>query len=417
MPKEKTLEELFSSSIGKAIRPELILTSLITRRLSELGITLSAKNVAALKSRLKIRGNDELLIEIDDEGYPGLSNAEVRERVESVLKKLGPAVKKVCDQVLKSVPSLMNECVTTLAGRQLDAMRDTRQAALKAHRTAHSGFKKHLRDHWGDALNALEVHIGAITEIGMRYCKQNDRGIDRSGRRVREVLMLLHARACQISKEILSLLSDGFADGAHARWRSLHEVGVVACFIATRGERVACRYIAHELTESRKGARASLATWPQLAFDNRFSAQLAVLERGRARLVTKYGASFAGQYGWAAHLFKGGQPTFVDIERAVQLQMLRPHFGMANYNVHASAKGALFRLGLGIPQDRVLLAGPSALGLSDPGLLTAYSLMQITTTLLTYKPSIERLALARVVMRLGDEAIAAFKANPDFGNG
>jgi Family of unknown function (DUF5677) len=346
MPKEKTLEELFSRSIGKAIRPELILTSLITRRLSELGITLSAKNVAALKSRLKIRGNDELLIEIDDEGYPGLSNAEVRERVESVLKELGPAVKKVCAQVLKSVPTLMNEFVTTLAGRQLDAMRDTRPAALKAHRAVHSGFKKHLRHHWGVALDALEVQIGAVTEIGMRYCEQNNRGIDRSGRRVREVLMLLHARACQISKEILSLLSDGFADGAHARWRSLHEVGVVASFIAARGERVAYRYIKHELIDSRKGARAHLETWPQLTSDKHFTGQLQVLERGRARLVAKYGASFAGDYGWAAHLFKGGRPTFVDIEKAVQLHMLRPHFGMANYNVHAGAKGALFRLGL-----------------------------------------------------------------------
>ena len=54
------------------------------------------------------------------------------------------------------------------------------------------------------------------------------------------VLWRLHARSCQITMEILALLKSGFADGAHARWRTLHEIAVTALFIKQQGIWVDC---------------------------------------------------------------------------------------------------------------------------------------------------------------------------------
>lgn len=49
----------------------------------------------------------------------------------------------------------------------------------------------------------------------------------------------LHARGCQVYLEILTLVKNGFADGAFARWRTLFEISVIAQFIRMKDNRVA----------------------------------------------------------------------------------------------------------------------------------------------------------------------------------
>jgi hypothetical protein len=69
-----------------------------------------------------------------------------------------------------------------------------------------------------------------------------------------EVQTRLHARACQIANKVAVLLGAGFAEGAIARWRSLHEVAVVSMFIGG-DEGLAERYRLHEAVESLRVAR------------------------------------------------------------------------------------------------------------------------------------------------------------------
>ncbi|HTL01861.1 MAG TPA: hypothetical protein VL243_06525, partial [Vicinamibacterales bacterium] len=66
-------------------------------------------------------------------------------------------------------------------------------------------------------------------------------------------------------------------------------------------------------------------------------------------------------------------------------------------------------LGL-LPDQQMLLAGPSDLGLADPGHGTAISLSQITLTLLTMKPNIDRLVICQILSRLEHEVGEAFIA-------
>lgn len=413
MATPKTLDETISSLIGDQLRPEIVLPNLIAQRLSEQGIRLSPRNIARLKKRLKRRVHGELSIEIDDKGYPGLTSDAVQKRVQAVIDDLGPAVKKACDGVIRAIPALIDNLATTLADRAVEDIRNRKRSALASHRRQHEAFRQHMRKEWAAGLDALETQIGAITEIGARCAEQDNERNVRSGRRVRQVLRSLQARACQIAREILLLMENGYADGAHARWRSLHEVATVACVVAAKGERTAYRYLMHEVWEARRSAKAQLAAWPHLERDQEFVRQVQVLERDCSRLVAKYGPGFNSQNGWAAHLFGGRKPQFSEIEKLAQLEMLRPHYGLASDNVHAGAKGASYRLGLGLEAGLpVLLAGPSELGLEDPGILAARSLMLMTVTSLTYKADTERLVLARVALKLADDTMSAFQPAP-----
>ena len=81
---------------------------------------------------------------------------------------------------------------------------------------------------------------------------------------------------------------------------------------------------------------------------------------------------------------------------------------MACHNVHANPRGIFFKLGLYPQSGDILLAGPSNVGLTDPGQLTALSLMQISTTLLTQQPNIDRLTACKIMMTLEREIGQAF---------
>lgn len=82
---------------------------------------------------------------------------------------------------------------------------------------------------------------------------------------------------------------------------------------------------------------------------------------------------------------------------------------MASHKVHANPKGSFFSLGLN-GTESILLAGPSNAGLADPGHLTAISLAQVTTNLLTTKPNLDRLIMANILLKMNDEVGAKFWA-------
>jgi hypothetical protein len=129
----------------------------------------------------------------------------------------------------------------------------------------------------------------------------------------------------------------------------------------------------------------------------------------RDALKARFGDPYGEEYGWAAETLGLRTPKFIDIERNAGLGHLRPYYKLASHNVHANPKGVFFKLGL-LPDQQMLLAGPSDLGLADPGHGTALSLSQITITLLTMKPNIDRLVICQILARLEDEVGEAFSS-------
>ena len=69
---------------------------------------------------------------------------------------------------------------------------------------------------------------------------------------------------------------------------------------------------------------------------------------------------------------------------------------------------ATFRLGLSDQANEVLLAGPSNMGLADPGHSTAISLCQVTTVLLTTEPNLDSIVIPKLLLKLEQEIGEAF---------
>lgn len=88
---------------------------------------------------------------------------------------------------------------------------------------------------WGRAFDFLEIFLDFSYSIGSKYNNIYRLSIPEGKDSVSEVLTRIQARGCQIGNEILTLLRNGYADGAHARWRTLHELTIVAGFISKHG--------------------------------------------------------------------------------------------------------------------------------------------------------------------------------------
>jgi hypothetical protein len=202
--------------------------------------------------------------------------------------------------------------------------------------------------------------------------------------------------------------STGFADGALARWRTLHELTVVCWFLVEHGETVAERYLLHLDIDSLRAAEQYSEFAPLLGYRPISRRRLDRLKRRRTQLAKRFGKDFSNEYGWASGALRNPKPNFSDIEKAVKLSRMRPYYKLASGNVHAGPKGAFFRIGMLATGPQVLLAGPSNAGLDEAGRLAAISLAQITVALLHIKPTLDSVISAKILVEVSNDAEAEF---------
>jgi hypothetical protein len=312
------------------------------------------------------------------------------------------------DELVERLSELVPEFMESAAATFLTEIKKDAKGNLKRQRKKLQGFERRLAKHWGKPLHLLELTIEIAQETGEGVAEEVASGEVSIEEHTFKALRAIHARACQMSRAILVLLRSGFADDAHARWRSLHELAVVANFIAEHGEEVAERYLLHEVVQQRKLARAYKEHEVRAKLEPLTQAEMDVLDEQCEKLVTRFGKSFTEEYGWAACALKNKQSSLAEIERATELDHFRPYYRMASDNVHANSHGAFYKLGMFSPEVDILLAGPSNLGLADPGHGTALSLTQITATLVSTASTLDSLTELTVLMRLEEETGTAF---------
>ena len=140
-----------------------------------------------------------------------------------------------------------------------------------------------------------------------------------------------HARSCQIAQEILCLLKSGYADGAHARWRALHEVNATSMFIAKHGKECAERYYFHNIVDSYISMGEHKKYEDRLQEKAASDDDIAACKIRYDTLLKKYGNKFSDQYGWAAHVFPNHKRIgFGAIEKDVGLDHMRPYYRWAS---------------------------------------------------------------------------------------
>jgi hypothetical protein len=250
-----------------------------------------------------------------------------------------------------------------------------------------SEFRAFLHDVWGPALDALEAFVTVCVElVEERFAD----GLGSMPKNKREVLARLHARSCQVSNEVCTLLRSGFADGAHARWRTLHELVIVGEFLLDTPDEVAEMYIVHANVAMAKEAEEFQKRQQSFGYEPISDTDMAKIIAAKEAARSKFGTDFLKDYGWATQYLKthynkkGNRTSFVDIELAVNKSRLRNYYKLANRNVHAGFWGELSRLG-DDPNwmGNILLAGPSHFGLATPAYNSVFA--RIVNTWITYR--------------------------------
>lgn len=203
-----------------------------------------------------------------------------------------------------------------------------------------------------------------------------------------DTLIEIHVRACQIASEVNLLVKNGYADGAHARWRSLHELCIMFLFLYYNSHEVVRMYQEYLIIETWDKFKKHNEAHPKLGWGKLPKKEFEKLTIQRQYLIDKYGKDFSKSYGWTMSVLPPGKRTIRGIEEHVQKDYLRGIYSWASENVHAGISGNKKRLGLAENKLNHFLTGPTEHGLLDPIQFTSYSLMKMSDTLLHMEDSI-----------------------------
>ncbi|WP_150127023.1 DUF5677 domain-containing protein [Sphingomonas panacis] len=285
--------------------------------------------------------------------------------------------------VKTEVPSIITKIIDDSAQIILKSLKGDWRAQRDWQLATGGGFRERLEERWGAAFDILRMMYTISHEIGAIVEQRRRRSRAKRNLVLQDTIRHLHVRACQVVAEILCLMENGFADGAMARWRTLHEITIVAAVIAHFGEDLAVRYRAHEAVEAKRAMDRYQASHSTLGLAPLSKKEIAEVESAYAQALVLYGDRFGSEYGWAGFHLGLKKPRFIDLEQAAGKIEMRAYYGMASYNVHASPKGIAFRLGLlrelGSPTG---LAGASNIGFVDPAQLSAFDITFVTGLIL-----------------------------------
>ncbi len=395
----RTLQDSFDQYLEGL--PERLLAEAVAGRLRQRGLKVSDRQARALIRR-SLRAY-ELGSAANSADGAGISELELSDTdIEELQTR--------ASRIIGAMPKVIEQLARRVACQMLPDLKRRWPTERRIIRRRESLFRRRLATRWRRPLDLFRlllimcVELGASANIELTLSRAFKRR-----RHLVDVMRRLHARACQVAAEVLALLEAGFADGAMARWRTLHELAVTTAFIGMHGEKLAKRYVLHQAIESKRAADEYQRCSPLLGYDPLEPSELATIQEEFNIQIARFGKPFGEAYGWASDALKHPRPTFADIERAAKIHRMRSHYKFASYNVHANPRGAFFRLGL-LPGTPLLLAGPSNSGLPEPGQCAALSLAQVTTVFATLDATIDNLGALHAIDALVAEVAEAFGA-------
>ncbi len=397
------LHEIFNKKLQRELEPTEFLLKIIKSRLLDFGVRLNRSQLKTLRCQLRA-SEPSISLELTDSQVARAkikSKPELEGAIVSALSDVSSDALDKAGKIESALPSIMHDMAEYAGELIFKGLRRSYWHQLKERREIQANFEESLYLVWGKAISQLEVLLGLVSEA-VGYIEETLCTNENSYSEVKwEVLSRLHARACQITQEVILLLKGGYADGAQARWRSLHEISVVGSFICDHEDDIAERYLLHDTIEEYKETLHLLSRSSELNDDTEFCSYFHKLEAEKESLVREYGKNFVDDYGWATGTLGGHRPSFRQLEKMVDLPYLRPAYREASHNVHAGVRGTLFRLGLH-PDCEMILEGASDYGLATPGHLTAVSLLEATIKLLQGVELIDSAVVMNVISRQVD---------------
>ena len=249
-------------------------------------------------------------------------------------------------------------------------------------------FRDRLELRWFKGLDLLRMLLKCSREISEKFEIAFVRSKAKKGIVCREALILLHKRACQTTMEVITLLENGLADGALARWRTLYEIQVIATLIEKHGDGIAQRYFDHDVVAMKRYMDNELKYYSNASKPPVSKKIQREINKEFEVVTARYGTRFNSHYGWASYHLNQKKPTFQNLEEAVQQNSMPPTYKQASLKVHAGVAGLVRSLG-DLTGEHVTLIGASNAGLEEPAINTAISLTQMTSLLYGKSKKIE----------------------------
>lgn len=388
------LNDLFQAELEKI--PHRFLAKLLKRKLAALGFDLSNDDARAFAAH--IFNSPDKPFEWDD-GKEGEHQSVSVSMTEAEMKDLEL---EISDFTENKLPDLMYSVSRDSAKRIGKSLRNDWPNQKEYDGTVVAGFLDNLEDDWGKAFDILRMMLTISREIGPEFSTWAASEDAPKTPARHEALLKLHARGCQVVDEIICLMENGFADGAFARWRTLHEIAVVTALIADGDEELAIRYFDHEAIDAKRAMDHFKIHYDELGYDKPDDDEIAGIEKTYEEFLERYGHGFGAEFGWAAPHLGKKRVRFIDLEQAAGQIAARSYYKFASHNVHASSKGVNYRLGL-IDQDEVLLAGRSNVGFFEPAHNTAQALCQLNGAILRDRWDLDALVTYQILLNLWED--------------
>ncbi len=220
-------------------------------------------------------------------------------------------------------------------------------------------------------------------------------------------LSQLVPRGLLVAKEAICLLQSGFADGAMARWRTLHEINVTANFISKHGDRAGLLYLYSFPFAARRAAKNYIEYQERAQLQPFDKSSLDAIEAECDRVRREIGFELKSDLDWASDFIgaKKGRITLFDLESDVGLDHWRPRYRWASQHNHAAYRPSDRLLGMSEAKADMHLIGPSNSGLSDPIQMVAISLQSLVTTSLLTISNVDRIVHVKTVALLVDKLL------------
>ncbi|WP_047450807.1 DUF5677 domain-containing protein [Alistipes sp. ZOR0009] len=223
-----------------------------------------------------------------------------------------------------------------------------------------------------------------------------------------DTLISNHVRACQIANEIKVLVSNGFADGAFARWRTLHEICVVFLYLYDSSYEIIEMYNDYAVIEEYRKAISYNECSDFFDWEPISEKELNQLSLNKEELISKYGKDFQKSYGWTMRSLPNGKRNFKELENLVAKDNLRAVYTWSNESIHAGVSGINTKLSLRDEEQNNFLTGPNDCGFLDPIQYATDSLYEMSSVLLGMEDSILNKVLVELLVFFQNEIVKEF---------
>ena len=248
---------------------------------------------------------------------------------------------------------------------------------LKYVRKYTNGFTNRLYKTWKKPFDYFESLIELIASCTYSFTETFYEEAYKDDNLLFNALQNIQARALLISRECLTLIKNGYPDGAFSRWRTIYELSVIGKLLYDENSQDLCeRYLNYYHIQEYLDEKYSRERGHQDHTDESFK----ILEQNYNFMINKYGKDYAkGDYGWANDVFNKKRVTFQEIKDRVDMDGLYGYYKLSSAYIHGNHKANEESLGVIPNLGKLKLVGPSNYGLSIPMQNVAISLVNIST--------------------------------------